>query len=117
MIVKTVKTELVKPGQLTVFELLDKSLDGLAEGSVVAITSKVLSLCEDRVVPISKATKQVLVEQEADYYLPPHVTDYDFSFTITKNTLIPSAGIDESNGDGNYVLWPKDPQASANKIR
>ena len=27
------------------------------------------------------------------------------------------AGIDESNGDGNYVLWPKDLQNSANTIR
>jgi F420-0:gamma-glutamyl ligase len=27
------------------------------------------------------------------------------------------AGIDESNGDGYYILWPKDSQQSANAIR
>ena len=31
--------------------------------------------------------------------------------------MIPSAGIDESNGNGYYVLWPKDPQHSVNQIR
>jgi F420-0:gamma-glutamyl ligase len=31
--------------------------------------------------------------------------------------LAPTAGIDESNGNGYYILWPKDPQKSANIIR
>ncbi len=30
---------------------------------------------------------------------------------------MPTAGIDESNADGAYVLWPFDPQKSANDIR
>ena len=48
---------------------------------------------------------------------PPDVSDYGYHFTITKNTLISSAGIDMSNGNGNYILWPANPQKSANKIR
>jgi len=36
--------------------------------------------------------------------------------TIKGNTLIPAAGIDASNSAGQYVLWPNDPQASANQI-
>ena len=31
--------------------------------------------------------------------------------------LIPTAGIDESNGDGYYILWPRDPQQTANDVR
>lgn len=31
--------------------------------------------------------------------------------------MIPAAGIDESNGNGNYILWPKRPQKTANQIR
>lgn len=31
--------------------------------------------------------------------------------------MIPSAGIDESNGNGYYILWPKNPQNTANLIR
>ncbi len=31
--------------------------------------------------------------------------------------MISASGIDESNGDDNYILWPEDPQRSANEIR
>ena len=31
--------------------------------------------------------------------------------------LIPTAGIDESNGDGYYILWPRDPQQTVNAVR
>jgi Uncharacterized conserved protein len=34
--------------------------------------------------------------------------------TIKHNLLVPSAGVDESNTNGYYVMWPKDPQSSAN---
>ena len=39
------------------------------------------------------------------------------SLTINKNVLAASAGIDESNGNGYYVLWPDNPQKSVNNIR
>lgn len=39
------------------------------------------------------------------------------TLTVTRNLLVPSAGIDESNGNGYYILWPKDPQATAAAIR
>lgn len=117
MIVKPVKTEKVVAGSRSIFDLLDKNLAKLNERSVVAITSKVVAITEGRVVPIGQANKQKLVIAEADYYLPKQLSKFDFSFTITKNTLIPMAGIDESNGNGNYVLWPRDPASSANKIR
>jgi F420-0:gamma-glutamyl ligase len=84
---------------------------------VVVVTSKIVSLCENRVVPLADTSKKQLVEQEASQYLASELSQYGHLFTITNDTLIPSAGIDESNGDSHYVLWPKDPQASANAIR
>ena len=36
--------------------------------------------------------------------------------TIKNSTLAVNAGIDESNADGNYVLWPKAIQETTNKI-
>lgn len=117
MHIQAVKTEKILAGCLTIFELLDKSLASLANGDVVAITSKVVGICEGRVVPIGSIDKQELVRQEAEYYLPLSASKYGLSFTITHGTLVPVAGIDESNGNGNYVLWPADPQASANSIR
>ena len=95
---------------------MKKYIANLSEGSIVAITSKVVSLCENRVVPLGAATKEQLVIKESDRYVGA-IGAYGFHFTITKNTLIPSAGIDESNGNDNYILWPKDAQATANEIR
>lgn len=117
MIVTAVKTAKVQPGKISLESLLDKSIRDLSEGSIVTVTSKVVALCENRVVRVGEVDKQKLVEQEADQFIPSNLSKYGFSFTLLHNTLIPSSGIDESNGDGNYVLWPSDPQASANRIR
>ena len=117
MIVRTVRTDKIVAGGLTIFELLDKYLNGLKEGSVVAITSKIIAVCEGRVVPIGSIHKEELIKNESQQYLPASLSKYGISFSITKNSLIPMAGIDESNGNGSYILWPKKPQQSANEIR
>lgn len=117
MIVKAVKTDKILPSQKPLEAVLDESLKQLSENTVVAITSKIVALCEGRTVPIESADKDDLAIRESDYYLPRHMSRYNYSFTITHNTLIPVAGIDESNGDGQYVLWPENPQVSANSIR
>jgi len=117
MIVKAVKTDRVLPGQFAIHEVLDKSLEQLSDKSVVVVTSKIISLCEGRVVPIGSINKEQLIEQESDYYLPSENSKYNYHFSIIDKTLIAAAGIDESNGDGNYVLWPKDLQTSVNSIR
>lgn len=36
--------------------------------------------------------------------------------TIKNNTIIPQAGIDESNGGDYYILWPQDPNNQAKEI-
>jgi F420-0:gamma-glutamyl ligase len=36
--------------------------------------------------------------------------------TIKNNILIPTSGIDESNANGYYILWPEEPFISAKKI-
>jgi F420-0:gamma-glutamyl ligase len=98
------------------FVLLDDTLTELAEGSVVAIAAKIVSLCEGRTIPMEGADKDELISGESQWYLP-RAGKYEVSFTVTHNMLIPTAGIDESNGNDQYILWPVDPQASANRIR
>jgi len=61
--------------------------------------------------------KAALIETESTWFLPKAVSRYQVYLTIKANALMPYAGIDESNSDGNYVLWPADPQRSANAIR
>jgi dihydrofolate synthase / folylpolyglutamate synthase len=117
MIIKPIKTELVLPSQETIFQLLDKNIDSLEEKSVVAVTSKVVALCEGRVVAQNQIGKDELIEKEADYFLPASASKYNYQFSIKQNTLAAQAGIDSSNGDENYVLWPEDSQKSACQIR
>lgn len=116
MIVKAYKTNKVKAGD-NLFKILDKYLPKLEEKEVVAISSKVVATCEGRVVKIGTVDKDDLIFKESQFFLPRDKNPYNVSLTITRSILAASAGIDESNGNGNYILWPKDPQASANSIR
>lgn len=123
MITTAIKTHKIIPNDCTIEKLLDQYLPSVSERSVIAITSKVVAICEGRTVPIEKGEdgssneKENLIAREAEYYLPANENLYGVSITIKNNIIIASAGIDESNADGNYVLWPEDPQKSANEIR
>jgi putative folate metabolism gamma-glutamate ligase len=117
MIIKPIKTPKIRTGNQTITDILNESVTDLREGSVLTITSKIISLCEGRVVKISDASKADLIKQESQFFIPPEKSKYDITLTITRNILIPTAGIDESNGDGYYVLWPENPQKSAFAIR
>lgn len=111
------KTEKVVLGGRSLLEILDDCLPPLEEGSIVVVTSKIVSICEGSVVPKGSIDKEELVLQQADLVLPAQFSKYGHHFTVIDNTLISMAGIDESNGEGYYILWPKDTQATANVIR
>ncbi len=120
MLVKAIKTRPLLPPQDDLLSVIKESFSGLRlkEGSIIAITSKVVAIWEGRCIKVEdKVDKDELIKKEADFYLPSGFNKYGFHITIKKNTLIASAGIDESNANGYYILWPKDPQKSANKIR
>lgn len=109
------KTHKIQPNE-NLFAILDKYLPTLQEKSVVAIASKIIGICEGRVIKKpSIKQKEKLIKQEADYYLPQK--RMGFLLTITHNILVANAGVDESNSNGLLSLWPKDPQKSANTIR
>jgi putative folate metabolism gamma-glutamate ligase len=119
MKVTPIETEKILPNSILLFEVLDKYIADLNEKSVVVVTSKIVAICEGRVVKkISEEQKDELAKREADYYLQKEFNKYgSFMVTINRNLLVMSAGVDESNGNGYYILWPKDPQKSANEIR
>jgi F420-0:gamma-glutamyl ligase len=85
------------------------------EGKVLAVTSKIVSLAEGRLVPQAEISKQDLVRREADRYLG--VGGYGVDLTIKHGLLIPAAGIDESNSEnGDFILYPENPYASAEAV-
>lgn len=91
--------------------ILDRYIPALAENSIVVITSKIVSLCQERVVPkpleADPGFKAALIKQEADSILKTLDNPYGLYLTLKNNILIPSAGIDESNGDNVYILYPE----------
>lgn len=117
MNIQTYKTRKVTPELCTITELLDEAIGEVSENSIVVVTSKVIALCEGSVRPQDGTDKDELIAEFASLYLPRSLSRYNVSFTITGGRLAPGAGIDESNGDGYYVLLPKDIQKSANDIR
>ena len=117
MIIQTIKTEKILLKKQNIFKILDKYIKKLSEGSVLAITSKIISICEGRFIDINKANKQDLIEKQSEYFLPSTKSKYDITLTIKNNLLVPTAGIDESNAQDHFILWPKDPQDTVNKIR
>jgi len=106
------------PPQDDLLGVMKESLPKLREGTVVAVTSKVVSIWQGRCVPLEKyPDRDELVKEEADKYLPRKYIPGGWCIqTIKNNLLVPSAGIDESNADRHYILWPRDPNASAKKI-
>ncbi len=97
-------------------DFLWQHLEGqLQEKTIIAITSKIISVSENRLVQKSQISKAELIQQEADVLICE--TIYGVSLTIKDGILIPSAGIDESNSeDGAYILYPRDSFASARQI-
>lgn len=94
--------------------------EGLAEGDVVVVTSKVVSKAEGRVVraadreqAITEETVRVVATRPRPGGLPP--------LRIVENRLglvMAAAGVDASNTpEGTVLLLPMDPDASARALR
>lgn len=118
MTIRAIKTPLVKAGD-DICHIIAESIKVLPEKSVVVIASKIFSFCENRLVKKKSGTreeKHKLAKQEAEYYLDPHSSKYNLMLTIKGNWMFVNAGIDESNADNQYSLWPKDPQKSVNDV-
>ncbi len=109
-------TSKVKPGD-ALFHILDTYLPPLTEKTVVVVTSKIISICQGRVVKNDGTVdKHDLIRKEADLYIDSTHSRYDVFITIKDNILIASSGIDESNGDGYFILWPKNVHEEAKNI-
>jgi coenzyme F420-0:L-glutamate ligase len=128
LVIRSLRTRIFHPNEAIVPFLIE-NLDAsrMQEGVIVAITSKLISVAESGFAPkmgrltnspnetAEKADKKSLVEKEADVFLGE--TLHSVYMTVKHGLFIPSAGIDESNSEtGEFILYPKDPYASAERI-
>jgi F420-0:gamma-glutamyl ligase len=89
----------------------------LLNGDVLAITSKVVAIHQGRCVPVARVRdKEELIAAEADPWIPRASSRYGISLAIKGGTLIASAGIDATNANEHFVLWPTAPSETAAAI-
>lgn len=114
MITTPLKTKKILSGESTLVEILNQYVKRFPEKSILAISSKIVSLCEGRVKPLTE-NKERLLQEEADYFLPEKYRHHN-SLSITHHAFIGSAGIDESNAAGQFVLLPEDSKKTVSLI-
>ena len=118
MEITPIKLSVLTPPKDDLFSKIKKSKLRLKDGDVIAVSSKVVSIHEGRCVSVNTTSKDTLAKREADFFLErKYVPGRNALHTVMHNVLIRSAGIDESNGNGYYILWPKNPMRSAAKMR
>lgn len=118
MQVKALKTRLIHPPQDNLDDVYGLLAAQIGARSVVAVTSKIVAIEEGRCVAADQVLdKDELVMQEADRYLPRKFVPGEWVLhTLKDGILAPSCGVDESNADGYYIMWPASPTKSAERI-
>ncbi len=115
-----VKTRAFLPPKDNIYNLLDDHLPPLHEGDILVITSKILGIHQGRCIKIQTDSREEKVRvalKEADYFVPEkNFLQSQYFLTIKDNTLIGASGVDRSNGNGYYVLWPKHNQKLLKEI-
>lgn len=112
MHIRALKTPRIEGGE-SLEGIISNSLPPLQNGDILAITSKIVSLCQGLYISKEKVSKYDLICKEADLLLETKHNPYNLYLTIKEGILIPSAGIDESNVEDIYVLFPKGIQKTA----
>lgn len=106
MNVKPVHTDIFCEGEDLV-SFVVRHVPHLRDGSILAITSKIVALAERRTARVEDKAKVIRAES-AWAMRTKHVW-----LTEKDGMLLANAGVDESNADGKLVLLPKDSFAAA----
>lgn len=120
MLIKTIKTRPFLPPKDDLLSLIKESFATLQlkEKSIFVITSKIISIWQGRCLSIDEVKdKDELIKAESELYLDREKVPQGYvMLTLKNNLLIPTAGIDESNAKGYYILWPDNPYGVAEEI-
>ncbi|MDO8482101.1 MAG: coenzyme F420-0:L-glutamate ligase [bacterium] len=114
MIVRAIKTNIFRESEKLAPFIL-KHIPKIKEGSVLAVTSKIVALSEGRTAtPRNKNEKEKIIRAESEWAVESYP---NWWLTIKDGTFVINAGVDDSNANGKLVLLPKNCFLSAEKIR
>ncbi len=105
-----IRTAIVQKGD-SIYRLLDKAVVSMKEGDILCVTSKVLALCQRRMIRIEE--KEAYISRTAKKIVQTPWA----KIALMDDGWCINAGADESNADGEAILLPKDPMGSARRIR
>lgn len=114
MRIKPIRTSILKKKD-DLPSFIKSHIPKIKEGSVLVVTSKIVSLSEGRTeLHKTVKTRENLLRRESEY-----VTEGKRDWiTLTQGMLMHAAGMDKSNSaDDSYILLPTDAYASAKRLR
>lgn len=124
MRITQVKTRALIPPQDDLLAVIDDVDLQLINGSVLAVTAKVVAIHQGRTVLMAeteeerRVQKDELIKQDAEWYIERDLSvPFPRIFTIYEGTLCSASGIDGSNGDGHWVLLPEESDIFAAELR
>jgi len=113
MKIKTIKTVIFQPRD-NLLTFIKRYVSRLKEGDILVVTSKIVALAEGRYRPkTDRAGKEKIIRAESEFSLPTKLV----FLTIKDGMVMASAGVDESNGNGQIILLPRDSFKVAREIR
>jgi len=114
MQVRAIKTQIFREHE-DLIEFIRRHVPKLKNGSVLAVTSKIVALAEGRTAQVrNKKEKETLIKKESSWALQTHK---EWWWTEKDGALLVNAGIDDSNADGKVILLPKDSFKAAALLR
>lgn len=99
MIITPVKTRLFMQGE-NILDFIERNIKNLNEGDVLAITSKIVALSQNRVVDLSDKEKAIMMDSQRA------IRNKWGHLTVRNNEWMMNAGVDESNAFGKVILLP-----------
>jgi len=113
MEIQAIKTKIFPPRHNLV-EFIRAHVKNLPEKSILVVTSKIVALSEGRTHFCKNEKEKIALIKNGSAW----AIKTKFAWlTIKDGMILPSAGIDESNGNGQIILLPKNSFQTANALR
>ncbi len=114
MKVTPIRTSIFREGD-DLITFITKHIPVLKDGSVLAVTSKIAALSENRTaVSGKKSVLEKLIRSESEWAIESFP---NWWLTLRDGTFAINAGVDKSNANGKIVLLPRDCYKVAEKVR
>jgi F420-0:gamma-glutamyl ligase len=110
MLIKAIRTKLFHPNDDLV-EFVVSHIKRPPEKSVIVVTTKIVALAEGRIMAVkNESEKEHLIRSESEEILR---TPWCW-LTKRRGEWCANASVDESNANGRIILFPSDPEQTAN---